>query len=77
MGKLCTDQLAKRLAALFKDINADTNIDKAVEKAKKCADNEVKTQSFDHQVKTLLKKGYPDAAGIERSEEHTSELQSH
>ena len=62
MGKLCTDQLAKRLATLFKDINA------AWQKVKEQAENEVKTQSFDQQVKTLLKKGYPNAAGMEESQ---------
>ncbi|MBU1179306.1 hypothetical protein KKB69_03175 [Patescibacteria group bacterium] len=60
---LCTDQLAEYLVALIKNINKDTDIDEAWAKAKKRAENEAKSQSFDQQVKTLLDKGYPEAAG--------------
>ena len=64
--KLCTDQLAEKLAGLFKNVDADTSIDEAVAKAKKKADSELKSQSFDQQVKTLLDKGYPEAVGMEK-----------
>jgi len=65
---LCTNQLKDKLVSLFKNIDADTSIDEAVAKAKKQADDENKSQSFDTQVKTLLDKGYPEAAGMEKDQ---------
>ncbi len=63
MSKLCKDQLIEKLVSLFR--NTDTDIDEAVKTAKKRANDETKTQSFDQQVKTLLDKGYHEAAGME------------
>ena len=68
MEKLCTDQLADKPKELIKNTAQDTDINEAWQKVKEQAENEVKTQSFDQQVKTLLKKGYPNAAGMEESQ---------
>ena len=64
MSKLCKNQLIEKLVPLFR--NTDTDIDEAVAKAKKRADNETKSQSFDAQVKRLLDKGYAEVAGMEK-----------
>lgn len=77
MGKLCKDQkegLIGKLAALFSGISAD-EIDEVVANTKthltkesKEAKNRERVETFDRQVKTLLDKGYPEAAGMEKDQ---------
>jgi hypothetical protein len=77
MGKLCKDQretLIGKLAALFSGVSAD-EIDEVVDATKTrltSDDKEVKNrerlETFDGQVKTLIDKGYPEAAGMEKDQ---------
>lgn len=77
MGKLCTDQkegLVSKLAALFSGVSAD-EIDEVVDATKtrltsetKETKNRERLDAFDQQVKTLLDKGYPEAAGMEKDQ---------
>lgn len=66
MGKLCENQreaLIDKLAALFSGVSADET-DEVVDAFK--ARHPKKAKSLYQQVKTLLDKGYPEAAGIKR-----------
>jgi len=63
---LCTDQLKDKLVPLLRNADTDTDREEAWTKAKKRADDETKSRSFDQQVKTLLDKGYAEAAGMEK-----------
>ena len=77
MGKLCKDQretLIGKLAALFSGVSAD-EIDEVVTSTKtrltseaKEAKNRERLDTFDQQVKTLLDKSYPEAAGMEKDQ---------
>ena len=77
MGKLCKDQretLIGKLAALFTGVTAD-EIDEVVDATKtrltseaKEAKNRERLETFDGQVKTLIDKGYPEAAGMEKDQ---------
>jgi hypothetical protein len=75
MGKMCKDQretLIGKLAALFTGVTAD-EIDEVVDATKtrltdeaKETKNRERLETFDGQVKTLIDKGYPEAAGMEK-----------
>lgn len=74
MGKLCKDQretLIGKLAALFSGVSAD-EINEVVDATKTRLTSEAKNRerldAFDQQVKTLLDKGYPEAAGMEKDQ---------
>lgn len=77
MGKMCKDQketLIGKLAALFSGVAAD-EIDEVVDATKTRLTSEAqetknreRLDAFDQQVKTLLDKGYPEAAGMEKDQ---------
>lgn len=70
MGKLCGDEreaLISKLAALFSGVSAD-EIDEVVDALKtKEAKNRERLDALYQQVKTLLDKGYSEAAGMKKS----------
>lgn len=77
MRKMCKDQketLIGKLATLFSGVSADKTDEVATDtKARLTSENkEAKNRehlnAFDQQMKTLLDKGYPEAAGMEKSQ---------
>jgi hypothetical protein len=66
MGKLCKNQretLIGKLVALFSGVSAD-EINEVVDATK----NRERLETFDGQIKTLIDKGYPEAAGMEKDQ---------